>query len=156
MINTSALKQTLAIKTATIPALASVGAAPSISMQSSSALTVALTITVPLQQAAAYIELLQSSLSSLSTPAPVAETPRTIQTSLAAAPVVKASPVAENIIQANLLSDKQRNMISNLVKRKKMTPERLEKLVQSHFSANDVSQLSKHQASKFIDLLLAQ
>ena len=54
-----------------------------------------------------------------------------------------------------LMSDKQKSLISNLVKRKRLTARQVEDMVRNKFGINDRALLDKWQASQLIDLLMA-
>ena len=53
------------------------------------------------------------------------------------------------------MSDRQRNMILTLIRQKQLSTDAVESLLVSMFGHNDGSMLSKSEASRFIDRLLA-
>ena len=124
-------------------------------------MTVTINITVPLVDAARYLQQLQILLNSPnSTELPAGE-PQQRSMNLQAVPneVLSAPvPAAKEslVVSPDRLSDKQKNMILTLSKRKKVAAEQMATLLKNRFGVEDGTLLSKRQASQLIDLLMAQ
>ena len=151
MTNHAQLKETLAKMTATHqPRIDSTGnglAVPSLQLTPS----VTISITVPLAIAASYLALLHS------TGQQHLETP-TLTCASTSAAIAPPSPTKENVpreIAMEQITEKQKLMINNLIKRKNLPTERIESLLRQRFSVDDSSRLSKRLASQLIDLLMA-
>jgi len=164
MNNNQALKATLAQKAAEIKPVVNSNPVGSSNRQTTAAalpMTVTLSITVPLAEAAKYLQQLQSLLNAPNnTSLPAGEAQQrsvTLQARpnavlSAPVPAVKESPV----VSPDRLSDKQKNMILTLSKRKKVAAEQMAALLKDRFGVEDGTLLSKRQASQLIDLLMAQ
>ena len=163
MNNNQALKATLAQKAAEIKPV--INFSPVVGSVQTTAVdlphTVTVSITVPLADAARYLQQLQKLLhvpnstdlpsgESQQRPVNLQATPNAVLP--AAGQAVKESPV----VSPDRLSDKQKNMILNLSKRKKVAAEQMATLLKDRFGVEDGTLLSKRQASQLIDLLMAQ
>ena len=161
--NKQSLKATLSQKAAEIgPAT---DASPVVSHTRTTAaelpLTVTISITVPLADAARCFDQLKQIMqapSSVAMPAKEQQPPPVnVQTPPAtvlpaAAKTARIAPTAA----PDPLSDKQKAMILNLSRRKKVAAEQMASLLKSRFGVDDEAMLSKKQASQLIDLLMAQ
>lgn len=163
MMNNQSLKATLAQKAAEIKPV--INSSPEVGSDQTTAvalpLTVTLNITVPLADATRYIQQLQNLLHvPNSADLPVGnpqQRPVNLQT-----PPSAVLPAAAQTVRAatsavpDQLSDKQKAMILNLSKRKKVAAEQMAALLKDRFGVEDGNRLSKRQASQLIDLLMAQ
>lgn len=124
-------------------------------------LTVTISIAVPLADAARYLEQLQQFLHAPNTAALPAKEPQqppvNMQTPTATMQPAAAKPARIAPTAApDQLSDKQKAMILNLSRRKKVAAEQMASLLKNRFGVDDEAMLSKRQASQLIDLLMAQ
>ena len=163
MNNNQALKATLAQKAAEIKPVSNSVPVGSNNQTAAAALpmNVTLSITVPLAEAARYLQHMQTLLNTPNSAAMPADEPQQRPVNLQAlsnavqsapVPAVKESPV----VSPDRLSDKQKNMILTLSKRKKVAAEQMASLLKDRFGVEDGTLLSKRQASQLIDFLMAR
>lgn len=157
MMNTNALKATLTQKAADAAQKNSVQLATSRTQSkenepystSSASHTVTVSFSMPLEEAAGFLERVRSALpfhpgikpTVVSTPA---------ETSVPARPKEQYRPTFTPKI-----SDKQLAMIASLCKRKRLTPEQTTTMLQDRFGVAEGDQLDRKQASQLIGELMA-
>ena len=163
MMNTQSLKATLAQKAAEIKPV--ITSSPVVGSVQTTAvdlpLTVTLSITVPLADAAHYLQQLQKFLHAPNSTDLPAREPQQRPVHLQTTPSAVLPSAVQTVRAAtsalpDQLSDKQKAMILNLSRRKKVGAEQMAALLKDRFGVDDGTLLSKRQASQLIDLLMAQ
>lgn len=162
MLNTNTLKQTLAGKVSAIQTMDSLEQTTSLTSSQTSTLqpTISITINIPFNGAQSFLARLATFMGSNDTvpvgvnqtTAAVAKMPSTTENKVVSTTPIL--PVTE--VPAERLSDKQRALICGTIKRKKLSAKQVEAILVDKFGVDDGSNLSKRQASQFIDMLLAQ
>ena len=162
MMTQHSLKSTLAKKVMDLnPAITSV--TDGIKLQTTAErvpITVTLSITVPLTDAALYLKQLQNLMNTPNSADLPASPPQQQSTTLQSLPTEGLSApvqaVEKSLVAApDRLSDKQKNLIMALSKRKKVAAEKLAAILKDRFGVEDGTLLSKRQASQLIAFLMA-
>ena len=178
MMNVDVLKQALAAKVQAFPAEPSIKGeeSPAAVAPIDSNQLVSFTITiqlpaqqvgvflqpiaVPLADATLYLQQLQNLMNEYNSAdlpvSPLQLQSTKLQTTPAAVLSAPVQAVEKSLVAApDRLSDKQKNMIMALSKRKKVAAEKLAAILKDRFGVEDGTLLSKRQASQLIAFLMA-
>ena len=128
-------------------------------------LTVVLTFSLPLQDAPSHMKrisemvqslellpLVQSKSGPVVTSVPTAIPVQSVQT----IPPVRSQVPAKPVASTARMTDKQKRMIFALIARKNLSPESVSEILESEFGHSDGARLTKPEASRLIDELMAK
>ena len=130
-------------------------------------LTVVLTFSLPLQDAPSQMKRISEMVQSLGLLPMVQSQSGPVVTSVPTAKPVPVQPVqpippvrsqvpAKPVASAARMTDKQKRMIFALIARKNLSPESVSEILESEFDHSDGASLSKPEASRLIDKLMAK
>ena len=128
-------------------------------------LTVVLTFSLSLDEAPSQMKRIQEMIRDLrlqpNVQPPTAPVVTSMPPEAKPAPVQPIPPVssqvpAKPVASAARMTDKQKRMIFALIARKNLSPESVSEILESEFSHSDGARLSKPEASRLIDLLMAK
>ena len=127
------------------------------SSTTSTPMSITITITVPLTEAQTFFAHLAESMNKTSSPQDkVGVMKQGLSTgSRIANSTSQISPIPTSKTSEEPLSDKQRGLIHSTIKRKKLADQQVDLLLQQQFGFKDSSRLTKRQASRLIDILVA-
>ena len=127
-------------------------------------LTVVLTFSLPLQDAPSQMKRISELVQSLGLLPMVQPPTGPVVTSVPTAKPVPVQPIppvssqvpAKPVASAARMTDKQKRMIFALIARKNLSPESVSEILESEFGHGDGARLSKPEASRLIDKLMAK
>ena len=170
MLNNAKLKETLSQKVTAktteviqVPAISIVE--PSGNAFPLPSLSIVLTFSLSLDEAPSQMKRIQEMISDLrlqpNVQPPTAPVVTSMPPEAKPAPVQPIPPVssqvpAKPVASAARMTDKQKRMIFALIARKNLSPESVSEILESEFGHGDGARLSKPEASRLIDKLMAK
>ena len=126
--------------------------------------TVVLTFSLPLQDAPSHMKRISEMVQSLGLLPLVQSQSGPVVTSVPTAKPVPVQPIppvssqvpAKPVASAARMTDKQKRMIFALIARKNLSPESVSEILESEFGHSDGARLTKPEASRLIDKLMAK
>ena len=127
-------------------------------------LTVVLTFSLSLDEAPSQMKRIQEMIRNSGLQLTVQPPTAPVVTSLPSAKQVAVQPIppvssqvpAKPVASAARMTDKQKRMIFALIARKNLSPESVSEILESEFGHGDGARLSKPEASRLIDKLMAK
>ena len=169
MLNNAKLKETLSQKvTATVADMVQIhhtGVAERTAEEMIlPSLTVVLTFSLPFQDAPAQMKRISEMVQTMGLLPLVQSQSGPVVTSVPTAKPVPVQPIppvrsqvpAKPVASAARMTDKQKRMIFALIARKNLSPESVSEILESEFGHGDGARLSKPEASRLIDKLMAK